>query len=341
MAQEVIDIRQFNGKAFELLLDAESKAWDTGLHWDYTPSRQLISSCLDDKRLSGYALVNDGNINGYSFFFYEGEKGLIGSLFVAPDGELLEPALLLLRHVIETLLATPGLRRVETQLPHYTLEQLDPCFRAQGFESFLRRFMMLPLSARWPASESYSGAGTRAGRSQPPGLGGFQFEPWERKHDREAAEVILNAYRGHIDAQINDQYGSLAGATHLVENIVRQRGCGELLPEASLVAVHRATQKLAGVLAVTSVRAHTAHIPQIAVAREFQGMNLGTKLLEMSFLAAARRGYEEITLSVTEMNSGAVRLYHRLGFQTLRTFGAFIWEQRQEGGAGGQSAPSR
>ena len=328
MTPEIIDIRQFSAQAFEQLLDAESRAWDTELRWDYTASKRLISSCLDEKRLSGYALVNSGIISGYSFFFYEGEKGLIGSLFVAPNGEPLEPGLILLKHVIETLVATPGLRRVETQLPHFSMEQLDPCFRAHGFDSFLRRFMCLPLSARWSASKSYSETGEQSTRPQPSSLGGFLFIPWERKHDRAAAEVVLSAYRGHVDGQINDQYVSLAGAAHLVENIMTQRGCGEILPEASLVALHRPTQKLAAVLAVTGVRGRTAHVPQIAVAREFQGMSLGKRLMEMSFLEAARHGYEEITLTVTDMNAGAVRFYDRLGFQTLRTFGAFVWEPR-------------
>jgi ribosomal protein S18 acetylase RimI-like enzyme len=50
--------------------------------------------------------------------------------------------------------------------------------------------------------------------------------------------------------------------------------------------------------------------------------------MEMSFQEAARHGYEEITLTVTDLNAGAVRFYDRLGFQTLRTFGAFVWEPR-------------
>ncbi|MFB3923008.1 MAG: GNAT family N-acetyltransferase [Terriglobia bacterium] len=328
MTPEIIDIRQFTAQAFETLLDAESRAWDSALHWDFAGSKRLISSCLDEKRLSGYALVNNGIIKGYSFFFYEGEKGLIGSLFVAPNGELLDPALVLLKHVIETLVATPGLRRVETQLPHYSMEQLEPSFRAHGFSSFLRRFMSLPISARWSAAKGYAESTGPASRPQPANLGGFQFMPWERKHDRSACEVILNAYRGHVDGQINDQYGSLAGTSHLVENIMTQRGCGDIIPDASLVALHRPTQKLAGVLAVSSVRGRTAHVPQIAVAREFQNMNLGRRLMEMSFQQAARHGYEEITLTVTDLNAGAVRFYERLGFQTLRTFGAFVWDAR-------------
>jgi ribosomal protein S18 acetylase RimI-like enzyme len=325
---EVIDIRQFKARDFEPLLAAESSAWDAELRWDYTASRRLISTCLDDRQLSGYALLSEGRITGYSFFFYEGEKGLIGNLFVAPNGDRLGPARVLLEHVIETLLATPGLRRVETQLAHFAYEELEPCFHAHGFDGYLRRFMVLSLADRRMDSARADAAKAPSARGSPPWPEAFHLEPWERRHDRGAAELVYGAYRFHVDARINDQYTSLLGAIRLVENIVHQRGCGELLPQASFVAVHRPTQKLAGLLAVTAVRPRTAHIPQIAVAREFQAAGLGTAMMEASFQGLGRRGFEEVSLTVTDLNAGAVRLYERLGFETLRTFGAFTWNRR-------------
>jgi ribosomal protein S18 acetylase RimI-like enzyme len=328
LTSEVIDIRQFTAREFEPLLETESRAWSANLRWNYTASRRLISTCLDDRKLSGYALRSEGRITAYSFFFYEGEKGLIGNLFVAPDGDRLAPALVLLEHVIETLLATPGLRRVETQLPHFTYEELEPCFRAQAFESYLRRFMALSLVHRPLGSPSSHAAKARSAHGTAPGPEAFRLEPWERRHDQAAAELLYDTYRYHVDARINDQYTSSAGATRLIENIVHQRGCGELLPPASLVAVHRPTQKLAGVLAVTAVRPRTAHIPQVAVAGEFQGAGLGAVMMERSFQELAAQGYEEVSLTVTDLNASAVRLYEHLGFETFRTFGAFVWDRR-------------
>lgn len=328
MPPEVIDIRQFNAEAFESLLEAEARAWNTALHWDYSPSRRLIATCLNEKRLSGYALRVQDELIGYSFFFYEAEKGLIGNLFIRQltDGAKLDAAFLLLKHVNETLLATPGLTRVETQLPHFTMEELEPCFGPRQYESYLRRFMLLPLASRRRAL--YTVTGTDAQPAAPSPLRGFALLPWERKHDRAAAEVIFGAYRGHVDPHINDQYSTLAGTIHLVENIVHQRGCGDMIPTASLVAIHQATGKLAAALAVTAVRTRTAHIPQVAVAREFQAAGLGTAMMEASFQELARRGFEEVSLTVTDLNAGAVRLYQRLGFETLRTFGAFTWNRR-------------
>jgi ribosomal protein S18 acetylase RimI-like enzyme len=317
---EIIDIRRFGAQAFASLLAAESRVWYKSFHWDYHPSAEIISTCLEERRLSGYALVEEGRIRGYSFFFYEGAKGLIGNLYVEQEGTLKDGVHRLLDHVLETMLATPRLRRVETQLPHYSVEELLPSFRARGFRSFQRRFMAAPLED--PADDSPSVPGSPPARLSPD----FLTVPWENKHDREAAQLLYLSYRGHVDAEINDQYASPEGSARLVDTILHHRGCGEHLPQASQVAIHRPSGKLAAVLAITSVLPSTAHIPQVAVAREFQGQGLGSAMMQHSFRSLARLGYREVSLTVTDSNAGAVRLYERLGFRTLSTFGAFIWD---------------
>lgn len=307
LALEVIDIRRFEAGDFRFLFEAEAEAWNNDIHWDYAPAARVILSCLADKRLTGYALVADGRIQGYSFFINEVEKGLVGDFFVTPGFR--EHAPTLLNHVLETLTATPGICRVEAQLPHFNSEELAPCFREYGFETYTRRFMVLDLQDRPSARLS----------------AGFVIEPWERRHDHLAAEFIYHTYRGHIDAVINDQYAGQEGAERLIDNVFELRGCGEPLSQASLVAFHRATQKVAGLVALTTVRPGTAHVPQVAVAPEFQNIGLGSVLLGRAFDVAWNRGNYEVTLTVTDLNHGARRLYERLGFRTFRVFGAFVW----------------
>jgi ribosomal protein S18 acetylase RimI-like enzyme len=308
---DVIDIRRFEASAFAPVLEAESRAWNDELHWDYGPAARIVTNCLVDKRLSGYALVNEGRIEGYSFFLCEGGKGLIGDFFVPNASAPRADVLRLLDHVLETLLATPGVSRVEAQLPHADAQELEHYFSEYGFKSYLRRFMVYRLR---PLAE-------------PAAAAEFVIEPWERRHDRMAAQFIYQTYRGHVDAVINDQYASAEGAERLIDNIFDLHGCGEPVPQASLVAVHRATQKLAGLVALTAVRQTTSHIPQVAVGPQFQSRGLGTALLDLAFGEAAHRGYQEVSLTVTDLNRGAVRLYERLGFETLRTFGAFVWNR--------------
>jgi ribosomal protein S18 acetylase RimI-like enzyme len=323
---EIIDIRRFEVKEFADLLEAESRGWINTLRWDFASSVRIINSCLRDKRLSGYALVGEGRIRGYCFFFYDGEKGIIGDLYVHPEIAGLGQESELLEHALETLLATPGLRRIEAQLPHFEREDLQPCFAARGFQTFLRRFMSLPLkSARRAANaESSSVVLTPADRLA---LKGIELLPWQKRFNNEAAEMLYNSYQRHVDALINDQYASINGATRLIENIFHNQGCGDFLTHVSRMAVHRPTQKLAGILTVTRVRSRTAHIPQVGVGPGFQGMGVGTAMMEAAFQDLRDDNFEQITLTVTDSNAGAVRLYKRLGFETFKTFGAFIYEQ--------------
>jgi ribosomal protein S18 acetylase RimI-like enzyme len=327
LTSEIIDIRQIDASQFLPLLQIESRVWSAGLRWDYTSAVRLISSCLEEKRLQGFALVNHRKIKGYSFFFCEGEKGLIGNLFVEPDGPVLPEALTLLQRVIETITKTPGIDRVETQLPHYAFDDLNPCFVAYGFRGFQRRFMAANLTQHSGRPRSTGGPDVNPSAGSHAIAGDFVMESWERRHDRQASILLYQTYKNHIDAAINNQYASESGASRLIENIMHQRGCGEFLPKASQVAIHRASGRLAGVLALTSVRPQTAHIPQIAIATEFQGIGLGSEMLERCFDDLRNRGFEEVSLTVTDLNVGAVRLYERVGFENFRTFGAFGWNR--------------
>lgn len=322
---EIIDIRRFEPKEFSNLLEAESRAWHDSLRWDFGPSTRVINACLRDKRLSGYALVGEQGIRGYCFFFYDGEKGIVGDLFVHPDLAGQGHDRKLLEHALETLQGTPGLRRIEAQLPHYEREEVESCFLAHRFQSYRRRFMTLSLNGRARAGDADLPSDSMVGK--PWVREGIELIPWDKRFHDDAAELLYEAYRQHVDGTINDQYTSVMGATRLIENIFHNQGCGDFLGQVSRMAVHRSTQKLAGILTVTNVRTRTGHIPQVGVGPIYQGLGVGTALMEAAFQDLEREGFEQVTLTVTDANAGAVRLYQRLGFETFKTFGAFIYDR--------------
>ena len=319
---EIIDIRRFEPRDFSNLMEEESRTWNERMRWDFAASARVITACLRDKRLSGYALVDGAKIRGYCFFFYDGEKGIVGDLFVHPELACQGHERELLEHTLETLLGTPGLRRIEAQLPHYERELIEPCFLRRGFRSFLRRFMSLRLEGHRQGAEGFRAE--RVGDlAQAVARNSIDIISWERSYNDDAAEMLYQSYRNHVDALINDQYASVMGATRLVENIYNNQGCGDFMARVSRMALHRPTQSLAGILTVTAVRAQTAHIPQVGVGPSFQGMGVGTAMMEAAFQDLAAEGYEQVTLTVTDENAGAVRLYQRLGFESFKTFGAF------------------
>ncbi len=326
---EIIDIRRFEPKDFSNLLEAEGRVWSEKMRWDFGASTRVITSCLRDKRLSGYALVDRGRIHGYCFFFYDGEKGIIGDLFIHPELNGLGHERELLEHSLETLLATPGLKRIEAQLPHFEREELEVCFQPRSFRTYLRRFMTLLLAGR---RQNTTGSGAQLSAQNAWWQQSIDLIPWDKRFHDEAAGLLYQSYRRHVDAMINDQYTSVMGATRLVDNIFQNQGCGDFLPQMSRMAIHRPTHSLAGILSVTCVRPGTAHIPQVGVGKSFQGVGVGTAMMEAAFGDLAQAGFEQVTLTVTDANSGAVRLYHRLGFETFKTFGAFIFDRNSQVG---------
>ena len=60
-----------------------------------------------------------------------------------------------------------------------------------------------------------------------------------------------------------------------------------------------------------------AYLYALRVMEPLQGMGIGTALIESAEEIARRRGYPEIHLAVEKSNSGARRLYERIGFRSF------------------------
>jgi ribosomal protein S18 acetylase RimI-like enzyme len=57
-----------------------------------------------------------------------------------------------------------------------------------------------------------------------------------------------------------------------------------------------------------------------------KGSGVGYELLRQSLLTLREMGCRSATLTVTAANAGAVELYQRVGFYTVRRFSAWAWE---------------
>jgi ribosomal protein S18 acetylase RimI-like enzyme len=74
------------------------------------------------------------------------------------------------------------------------------------------------------------------------------------------------------------------------------------------------------------VKHDVGHVTQVCVVPELRGHGIGEVLIASSTRALRQRGFELLSLTVTEGNERAVQLYERLGFSTTRVFDAFVWE---------------
>ena len=315
---EILDLRHYASGSLRPLLNQECELWAKTMSWDYQSSAEMILRYLDSKILPGYVALENGKVVGYTFFVYEATKGVIGDLFVSVDDPKheAEVRLRLLTHAIETLQQTPGIHRAEAQLLVHDSGVLTEPFLKQGFTAYPRVFMHLLLKSEGTDADA-------TGRA--PRLEGIEIRHWVEADFRTAAGLITACYLGHIDSQINDQYRTAAGSLRFLNNIVRFPGCGSFDAHASYVAVN-SSGELIGLLLCSRVRADVGHVTQICILPEYRGRRLGEKLMETCTTQLRSRNFTELSLTVTEANTRAVELYHRLGFQTKRIFDAFVWE---------------
>jgi ribosomal protein S18 acetylase RimI-like enzyme len=312
---EILDLRHFSSVDLRSLLEDETQIWSRLLSWDYSGSAEMILRYVDAKILPGYAAVDRGRIFGYSFFVYEGSKGVIGDLYVTngtrlPDARPVE--IRLLTHVIETLQQSPGIHRVEAQLLAHEANAVSRPFLETGFQRHPRLFMVLTLEKSPP---------------QKPVLHPeVEMRPWAESDYQPSAAVITASYRGHVDAQINDQYHTLSGSLRFLNNIVRFPGCGVFDAESSFVALDRKTKSLIGLILCSRVRKDVGHVTQICVLPEYRSRGIGESLLSATNTNLRKRNFSLLSLTVTEANTKAVALYRRLNFDSKRIFDAFVWE---------------
>ncbi len=296
------------------------------LAWDYSSSADMIMRYLDAKILPGYAAIERGRLVGYCFFVYEGNKGVVGDLFASGSnhGGLSSAEIenRLLRHVIATLQQSPGVRRIEAQLLIHSSGEAAAPFLHEGFRRYPRLFMKLPLqSGATPA-----GAPVPAIQSSRQLPAEIEIRGWTDQDYQPAAGLIAAAYRGHIDADINDQYRSMTGSLRFLNNIIRFPGCGVFDERSSFVAVHRRTQTNLGLILCSRVKDDTGHVTQVCLLPEFRGQGIGEHLIARTYQALTVRGFVLLSLTVTQANERAVQLYERLGFVVSRVFDAFVWE---------------
>jgi ribosomal protein S18 acetylase RimI-like enzyme len=305
---EVLDLRHFSARQLRPLLEREAQLWRERLRWDYRSSTELLLQYLESRILHGFVALDQGRVCGYTFCVYEGHKAVIGDAFATGHRTMsdADTTRVLLVHVLEMLRHSPGVDRVESQLLLFNAGEFSDVFAGPGFTLYPRLFLECGLHGL-PAA------------GVPPDL---ELSPWIAHDYQAAGELIYECYIGHADAKINDQYRSLHGSLRFLHNIVRFPGCGIFEANFSWMLRDRRSRALVGMVLCSRVAPDVAHVTQLCIAKEYRGRGLGRLLLARSAETLLRSGYEAISLTVTEANAPAVRLYERFGFSLKHRFDA-------------------
>ena len=314
--EEIVDLRRLSARHLDALLAEEIATWRAELEWDFEKSADLVRRFMDLRALNGSALVEGGEVTGYTYYVLEDNKGLIGDLYVRRGVRTLERENRLLESVLEAVMLSPQISRVECQLMMMQPLATRLMPRPKYLKTFERNFMRIDLKD----------APLKEGRVRRP----VYIEKWSDFYQEAAAQLIAAAYTGHIDGQINDQYRSAAGARRFLHNIVQYPGCGMFHRPASYAAFEASGAASAGNLCGMSLASMVApncgHITQICVSPDTRGTGVGHELLRQSLRALRDVDCGSASLTVTAANQDAVSLYERIGFETRRRFSACVWE---------------
>lgn len=310
----VADLSELRGNDLAPVLEAQAAHWRTHFAWDCAPAMAAVRRMLDRRLLCGRALLVSGVARGYSYFVAEGRKAVIGDLFVQDPDKNGRLERRLLESTLNAACLQQGVERVEGQL--LCLDRL-PALRpalggiVRGFPRalMLKRGLGRPLAGR-PANSS------------------LHFCPWSEGLLGDASELIALAYRGHVDSRINDLYGSASGARRLLVQTTRYAVSARFFAPAAIVARAPEATALHGLCLGSLVGNAVGHVTQLCVAPHARGRGLGSELLRRSLDAFARAGCKAASLTVTESNAVAVRLYKRNGFRSIASFPAFAWQRR-------------
>jgi ribosomal protein S18 acetylase RimI-like enzyme len=314
---EVLDLRHFSAAQLQPLLLEEADRWQRRLFWDYSGSTSVLLKYLDSRVLPGFVALRRGKVAGYAFAVFEAAKAVLGDVYAFGEGEGASNPVCdtLLHHLLEMLQAAPGVDRIESQLLMFPAGALTGPFTQSGFVSYPRLFMVADLQKRLP--------GAPTARPLPSGI---TLEAWQPDLYDAAAELIHQAYVGHVDSGINDQYRSVHGAQRFLHNIIRFPGCGIFDTESSWVLRNTHSNALLGIVLCSRVRQDSAHITQLCVSPALRGLGLGPALLRHTIAGLAGHGVTSLSLTVTESNESAQKLYKQYGFETLHRFEAMVWD---------------
>ena len=311
----VVDLSTVRVRELRPLWEREVALWRDVLDWDVSSAMAALERAARRGGILGKAVRLGDIVTAYGYHVVEGERGLISGLVVSPAASGPATVVALLKSMLVEL-ERHGVRRIETQFVSFDAPWLSTCFTDFGFTTHWREFLQAPVDAAHSPLQPTLEEGANA----------FHKQSWSGWNIVEMASLMERAHRGGADAKMNELYQSSEGCQVLLNNILRQRGCGATLTEASAIVRERDSGRTAGFIVVTEIADGHAHVAQVAVEPDFQGRGIGGELLDHAFHHTHKLGLRKLSLMVSRDNARAVELYRKRGFDAVHQFPVFSRE---------------
>ncbi len=144
--------------------------------------------------------------------------------------------------------------------------------------------------------------------------------PWNPSLVDVHAETKYESFRGEIDADVFPCLGDLEGCQRLMQEIAQKDG---FLPEATWLVAHcqgpGEIVEYCGTVQGIYDRSGVGAIQNLGITPSHRDRGIGRSLLLAALNGFRAVGLPKAFLEVTAQNVGAIRLYQRMGFGSVRT----------------------
>jgi len=148
---------------------------------------------------------------------------------------------------------------------------------------------------------------------------GFRFLSWDESLLEAFAEAKYRSFCHELDANVFPCLGELEGCRRLMLEIAHKPG---FFPSATWLLERERPGRPAepcGTVQGIIDGAGQGAIQNLGIAPPHRDAGLGTALLFRALDGFRKTGVQRVHLEVTAQNEGAIRLYRRLGFVTVKT----------------------
>lgn len=148
----------------------------------------------------------------------------------------------------------------------------------------------------------------------------YRLVSWAPELLHEHAEAKYLSFRDELDAVVFPCLGEMQSCRRLMEEISDRDG---FVPEATWLAQYvgagpSRVESCGTIQAIRTTR-QRANIQNIGVTPHHRGRGVGAALINVGLAGLQQVGVSRVGLEVTAQNDAAVRLYHRIGFRSVKT----------------------
>ena len=144
--------------------------------------------------------------------------------------------------------------------------------------------------------------------------------PWRDSLLEAHAEAKYHSFRFELDANVFPCLGEREGCRRLMNDIAMRDG---FVPQATWLLAHQPPgdprPDFCGTVQGLTDGGVFGSIQNLGIIASHRGHGLGTCLLTLALDGFRRAGLQRAYLEVTAQNTGAIRLYQRVGFRTVKT----------------------